>query len=78
MLATIDAFCIKNGLDSMEVLTRWDFSRVLQLLHVEAARNRSDLEWTWYPEPDAELLAKIESTFARKPVEWADIEPDFS
>ncbi len=62
----------------MEVLTRWDLSRVLQLLHVEANKARHDLVWSWYPDPPEEMLQKIESTFAKPALEWADIEPNFA
>ena len=74
----VDDYCIRNRLDTHEVLSRWELGRVLQLLHVDAMKRRDDLEWTWYPEPPAEMMAKIESTFAKEPAEWAEVEPDFS
>jgi hypothetical protein len=72
----IELFAIRHGLPT-NIIARWDFARVLQLLHAEGIRAGAMFDWAHYFTPSPEEMADFEEA----PVDltdWSKIEPEFS
>ena len=78
LLALIDLFALRHELDSDTVLRTWELSRVLQLMHAEAARAGGNFAWAHYFAPEPELLARFEAARDHPEPDWKLLEPDFS
>jgi hypothetical protein len=78
LLALIDLFALRHDLDPDTVLRTWELSRVLQLMHAEAARSGGNFAWAHYFDPEPELLARFDSARENAEPDWHQLEPDFS
>ena len=59
------------------MLARWDFSRILQIMHAEGIQNRGSFQWMHFFEPPAEALARFGESEHEEP-DWSMLEPEFS
>lgn len=74
----MDLFALRHALPSDTVLRTWELSRVLQLMHAEAARAGGRFEWAHFFDPEPELLARFESASQLTEPDWNQLEPHFS
>ena len=70
----IDFFAIRHGIESSRLIERTDMARVLQLLHTEGIYRGASYLWSWYPEPQKEMMDMLDKASQKGQYSWEDFE----